>query len=210
MSVKSLIGEKFGRLVVAGRAENRNKLSMWVCICDCGNEKVVQGGHLKSGHTKSCGCLGKELSVLSNTTHGMHSSKEYSSWSGMINRCRNKSHINYKIYGGKGIKVCDRWKKFENFYADMGKKPEGTSLDRIDNDGNYEPGNCRWATNRQQSRNRSDNHMVTIGSETKCFTDWADLIGISRNTIYNRIGRLGWTTEEALTIPKGGSREITA
>lgn len=121
----------------------------------CGNPFRGLRWCLLSGHTKSCGCL-----RLLPKTHGLYKSPEHNSWGSMCQRVRNPNHIDYKNYGGRGITICERWSKFENFLADMGKRPSGTSIDRINNDGNYEPGNCRWATRKQQNNNRRDNRGV--------------------------------------------------
>lgn len=155
-----LTGQRFGRLLVIG-LESRNKhRSHWKCQCDCGNEKIAEMGQLHNGHTKSCGCLRKEL----NTVHGKFNCSEYRSWQAMKSRCENKNTTRYVDYGGRGIKVCERWSKsFENFYIDMGNKPSKKhSIDRKNNDGNYEPDNCRWATIPEQQRNK----RIRKGSRT--------------------------------------------
>lgn len=155
--VMDITGQHFGRLIAIKRVDNDYYgNSQWQCECDCGRLKVIAGGNLIGGRTKSCGCFGVECSIKNNTTHGMRKSSEYSSWWSMIARCRYKSHNRYYRYGGRGIKVCDRWMKFENFYADMGPKPsQEHSIDRFpNNNGNYEPSNCRWATHIQQANNK--------------------------------------------------------
>lgn len=147
-----VLGKTFHKLIVLeekGRDNYHNIL--WLCKCVCGNYKVVTGSHLRSGHTKSCGCT-KRMQTI----HGGSYTPEYTAWLGMKSRCYNSNHNRYIHYGGRGITVCDRWKdSFENFLADMGKRPsENLSIDRIDNDGNYEPSNCRWATGKVQILNR--------------------------------------------------------
>lgn len=149
------IGNRYGRLLVISECGiNNNKKVLWLCKCDCGNEKKIVGGNLRSGGSKSCGCLAKELSRDRETKHGMYGSRTYSTWSNMISRCSNKKNPDYKYYGGRGILVCEEWKEFENFYRDMGDRPNKKSIDRINNDGNYYKENCKWSTQSEQIKNR--------------------------------------------------------
>jgi len=163
-----LIGKKFCRLTVMGFDRiSKHGHTMWRCRCACGKETIVMSGDLTSGKSKSCGCLKKERAHEINTTHGMCGTPEYTAWQGMLKRCYNPNNTSYKNYGGRGISVHERWLRFENFYDDIGPKPSPDhSLDRIDNDGNYEPSNIRWATRTEQNRNqriRSDNKMGVCG-----------------------------------------------
>jgi hypothetical protein len=155
-----LTGHRFGRLI-ALRRTYENKRSMWLCRCDCGESKLVPYASLAYGLTRSCGCLQRELISKRTFRHGEARSPgreetvEYKTWAAMLGRCRNPKHQAYKNYGGRGITVCDRWLTFENFLADMGRRPsKELSIDRINNDGNYEPGNCRWATRKEQIANQ--------------------------------------------------------
>ena len=153
-----LTGRVFGRLTVESQAGIRSHSAIWNCVCSCGNSVVVDGGSLKSGGTSSCGCFRRDANRAKWTKHG-HSpesgnSPTYRSWAGLVARCTNPNHHDWRYYGGRGITVCDRWRDFSNFLSDMGEKPENkNSIDRINNDGNYEPGNCRWATQLEQVRN---------------------------------------------------------
>lgn len=164
---KDLIGKKFGRLIVIKRIENEKKgNTRWLCKCDCGNIKKALGWHLNAGHTKSCGCLQKERASKAGKTHGHRSnrciSKTYNTWVHLHQRCNNPNNKDYKYYGGRGITICDRWSKFENFLADMGKAPRDLTLDRKNNYGNYEPDNCRWTTRIKQSRNSRQTKLNSI------------------------------------------------
>ena len=148
-----LTGQRIGRLVVRHISGRRNGKRLWLCQCDCGAMAIVQAGYLRQGDTKSCGCLQRELSAARLRTHSDIFSPEYRVWRAMKSRCFNQRAPAWKNYGGRGITVCERWLKYEHFRADMGPRPAGTSIDRINNDGNYEPGNCRWATRAQQNNN---------------------------------------------------------
>lgn len=159
MKALDLTNQVFGRLTVISRAGTQNKIATWNCVCSCNNKTVARSNSLKSGHTTSCGCYRDERQKEAGkfiTVHGMKHTNLYTTWESMKKRTSNPNCKDYSNYGGRGIKVCDRWLKFENFYADMGDKPhEWYSLDRYpDVNGNYEPSNCRWATSEQQNNNR--------------------------------------------------------
>jgi hypothetical protein len=197
-----LSGQKFGRLTVIERLfERRNhdyRSALWLCRCDCGNEVRTYAGYLKSGNTKSCGCLHKEAV----TKHGFRHLPEYNIWRGMLDRCYNTETAAYPRYGGRGITMCDEWKEsFEAFYRDMGTRPsEDYSIDRKDNDKGYSKENCRWATSEEQMRNRSNNVYYEKDGEKKLLKQWCNELGLNISTVYDRIRR-GWTFEEAI-VPK--------
>jgi|SRR5882762_477197 len=188
-----LVGKKYGRLLVIGEGASKNGKVYWLCKCECGINKEVIGRDLKKGATKSCGCLRNEFIKKLNRTHGMTSTSEYNIWSLMNKRCTNENDIEYNNYGGRGIKVCDRWKNsFENFFSDMGPRPSlGHSLDRFPNneDGNYERSNCRWGTAGQQTRNRRSNVWFEYLGVKMVVKDWADKFGVNHGAISYRINK---------------------
>lgn len=153
--IPNMIGLVFGRLTVVAMGERMPSGAVrWQCRCECGRVSLVGTSHLKSGYTKSCGCLQRDVTTQRLRTHGLTGTPTYASWVCMWERCSRESNCAYAYYGGRGIRVCDRWNEFENFLADMGIRPPGTSLDRINGDGHYEPGNCRWATRSEQALNK--------------------------------------------------------
>lgn len=171
-------GDRVGRLVLLGiSGKSKNNSFMWLCLCDCGNTKEVISSSLNSGLTQSCGCLYEEFDGIRGRTHGLAGRSEYSNWSSMKARCYNAKSQYYYLYGGRGIKVCDRWvNSFGNFLEDMGDKPEGMSLDRINPDGDYTPDNCRWVDNKTQAFNKRRIDTNTSGrtgvyfhKEQKCY-----------------------------------------
>lgn len=194
---EDLTGRRFGRLTVLERASNRGRHVYWTCKCDCGTVKEIRPDGLRNGRVVSCGCYQHDVV----TKHGMWQSAAHGVWNGMIQRCENPNHHAYSLYGGRGIKVCERWHDFGAFYADMYPKPSRRhSIDRIDNDGDYEPSNCRWATDKQQGRNRSDNRIISYNGEERCLSEWADKIGMNWTTLWNRLKR-GWSVVEAMETP---------
>ena len=196
-----LVGQTFGKLTVVKRiGSNAHGTSMWLCECECGETSIVLASNLMYGTTRSCGCM------MGHRTHGMSETKAYKEWEGMKKRCYTKSEQSYKLYGGRGIEVCDVWKNdFRAFYNDVSTLPHfnepGYSLDRIDNDGNYEPGNVRWADRIAQANNKRNNVMITYNGETHTRAEWARIVGINWTTLRDRINRYGWSVEDALTMP---------
>lgn len=191
MKTKNEIGNRYGLLTVIGLGEIKYRRYFWTCMCDCGSIVVVDGNHLRMGHTKSCGCH-------KSIRHGSAYTEEYAVWMDMRNRCSQKSNRQYKDYGGRGISICERWERFENFISDMGKRPNGYTLDRIDNNAGYSPENCRWATRKQQQRNRRNNRIITHNGVSHCLVEWSEITGIPYQTLITRLDR-GWDVDRALT-----------
>lgn len=191
-------GQRFGKLIAVSRCNTGSRHTKWTCRCDCGATTDVRLDCLRSGASKSCGCS----SVVPPKSHGMSGTPDYKTWIGMIARCTDQNHKSYHNYGGRGISVCERWaNSIEMFIADMGPRPtQKHTIDRVDNDGNYEPGNCRWATTKEQGRNKRVNRYVTYRGESKCVAEWAEQFGIHKDAIYDRLSS-GWSIEEALTTP---------
>jgi len=189
-------GDKYERLTIIREVEATSG-RRFECQCACGSVVIAMLNNMRRKLTTSCGCFRSEV----HTTHGDWGSSEYTTWDAMLARCRNPEYESYSHYGGRGIKVCDRWLTYENFLSDMGRKPSKQhSIDRIDNDGDYCPGNCRWATQSEQNRNTSRNLMLTFNGLTMCAADWGDSLGIPGGEISRRIRR-GWTVQRALETP---------
>jgi hypothetical protein len=195
-----MVGQRFARLLVQEMVKHASGRTCCLCRCDCGNFTTVETSNIRRGLTRSCGCLRSETAGKSTVRHGMSRTREHSSWKSMKQRCCNPQSPFYHRYGARGITICKRWEDFENFYADMGPKPIGMSLDRIDNDKGYSPENCRWATAQQQARNRSNNTILTIDGQSRTISEWCDLNGIKRTTVIQRI-RSGADIVSALTRP---------
>ncbi len=204
-AAKDLAGRKFGRLTVLRALPERIQRSIaWECRCDCGTVVNVPATKLLLGRKRSCGCLAKEVAAESHANHGHKRggkiSKTYNAWAAMRDRCTNPRNSRWADYGGRGITVCSEWLTFDNFLRDMGEAPAGTSLDRIDNERGYEPGNCRWATPDRQARNRRDTTFIEFRGEKLSISDWSERTGIDTHTIRARIKR-GWSVDRALSEP---------
>lgn len=201
-----LTGRKIGRLLVLEKAGSNGKRTLWKCRCDCGNEIVAKTDSLTMQKKKSCGCLAKEI-IIGNKyrqTHGQTHTRLYQIWNTMKQRCLNKSCINHNTYYDKKIQVCDEWQNdFQAFYdwAMANGYNDTLTIDRIDNNGNYEPSNCRWVTMKAQQNNRSNNHIVTFRGETHTIAEWAEIKNIPPKTLYARINDSKWEIERALTTP---------
>lgn len=187
-----MIGNRYGKLVVSDLSDRKRH---YKCKCDCGREVVVLKYNLLKGNSTSCGCVRLKQKGLSTKYPS-----EHSSWAKMIRRCTNQDDRSYKDYGGRGIKVCEPWRNsFEQFLKDMGPRPSMLySIDRINNDGDYEPSNCRWATRKTQANNCRKNHYVTYKGETLSLAEVSDKYGIARTTLINRVNLLGWSIEDAI------------
>jgi hypothetical protein len=186
-TTQNLIGRRFGRLLVVSFTRSADGRECWNCICDCGNFRRNRKHTLVNGKSLSCGCLSAARTKARLITHGSSYTKIYCAWTDMNRRCYNRASNNFHNYGGRGISVCERWRNsFEAFRDDMGPRPAGMSIERIDNDGNYEPGNCRWATRSEQNRNTRQNRLVTFNNETRCVSGWAEILKISRWAVYYR------------------------
>lgn len=194
-------GEQYGRLTVVGVVPGKPRL--WTCVCSCGEQRVYAAKALERGRVVSCGCYRREKS----RRHGCSgATPEYFAWQAMTARCSNPRHPSYKHYGGRGIGVCARWSEFEAFHADMGPRPSPRhSIDRIDNSKGYEPGNCRWATQTTQIRNRRNTVRLTVHGETLPAAEWCARTGITLEAIYGRL-RSGWSHEDAALKPMSGPR----
>ena len=222
--VNDLTGQRFGRLTAIERAgTNKKRYITWLCQCDCGNTTIAVGSDIKSGHTRSCGCLQRdrlieynksdskrsrtsELNKVRKRTHGMRYTRIYKEWRSMIDRCENKSWKHYHNYGGRGISVCKEWRdSFNTFYewAISNGYNDSLTLDRVNVNGNYEPSNCRWATNKEQANNKRNSRYLTFNGKTQTLQQWADELEVDSRTLRSRIDKYGWTAEKALATPVG-------
>lgn len=198
-------GDRYGRLTaIAVHSVNSGGLKRWRFRCDCGEEVVAIGSKVRTGNTSSCGCLRAETSgartLARQLTHGMSRTSEYRIWIGMLRRCEQPHRPEYKRYGARGITVCERWHDFKAFFANMGRRPSPLhSIDRIDVNGNYEPGNCRWVLPVQQGRNRRNARIVEYGGRLMSLSEAAEIAGINYATVHSRIEKQGWSISRALS-----------
>lgn len=201
-----LTGKRFGKLFVIEimRLEGKGEI-FWKCVCDCGKETIVSGSNLKNGNTKSCGCIHSELLIKRNTSHGFSQNESlYSVWRGIKSRCYCVNGVYYKNYGGRGIVVCDDWKNdyvmFRNWALENGYV-KGLSIDRIDNNGNYEPSNCKFSTRVEQANNTSKNRFILWEGKTQTIKQWSEEIGMKYTSLSQRINKCGWSIEKSFTTP---------
>lgn len=199
-----LTGQRFGRLVATVPELRGEGVRRWRCVCDCGGAAIVPAAVLRNGNTSSCGCLHREMvsrlgkaSVHHGHTAGNKESPTFCSWKSMMQRAHAGTSKDAKRYLHRGITVCARWQTFKNFLSDMGERPDGMTIDRIDNALGYEPANCRWATAREQAQNRKKARMVTAFGETLNVAEWARRLGMSRQTLRHRL-EAGWSPEDAV------------
>lgn len=204
-SAKNITGHRFGQLLVLGPIGRQRDCIVWLCNCDCGSLVGANGRLLRSGKTRSCGCLQKRIAADRMTIHGMYGSKNYVIWISIIKRCTNPNSQSFADYGGRGISIHDKWRHdfmaFQDYVAGLPNHGEsGYTLDRIDNDGSYVPGNIKWSTRKEQCRNTRRNIVLTHNGKTQCVAAWAEELRISASTIHHRL-YAGWDVERALTTP---------
>lgn len=194
-----IAGQRFGAWTVLHKATDApaRKVAYWECRCDCGTVRDVDGGRLRKGLSESCGCQAPEKIGAAHVKHGLYGTLTYRIWRGMKQRCQNPKARDYSDYGGRGIAVCERWQRFENFAADMGEAPAGMTIERKDNNAGYAPDNCRWATPEEQQLNTRRNRRVAHAGKEQTVTEWAREYGIPSATLFARLNK-GWDMARAL------------
>ena len=203
MRVIDLTGHRIGLLTVLYRDGTRNTFAAWRVRCDCGIEKTVSGHDLRKPGRRACGCQTTDAVRAAATTHGQTGTRTWRSWNSMVHRCMRPADPSWDRYGGRGIRICDRWLGpigFENFLADMGERPSSKTLDRVDVNGNYEPKNCRWATRNEQDNNKRTNLMLTLNGKRMSVSDWAHSRSMRPGTLFRRL-HYGWSVEDAIMRP---------
>lgn len=216
MKTIDISNKKFGKLLAVKRCTNMSGKTAWECKCDCGNITFVTTSNLTCNRIRSCGCLKIKQLLDRSTTHNQRHTVLYSVWRGLRQRCNNPKHASYHNYGGRGITVCEEWDKsfqafydwsYANGYSTENQKDEKLKLtiDRIDNNGNYEPSNCRWVDRKTQTRNMRTTRFITFNGQNKSVSEWCEIYGIKLQTFNTRI-RNGWSIEEALTKPLGSKK----
>ncbi len=205
MRHENLTGLRFGKLTAVSHAGRTDRgRAIWLFACECGGQKIAEAANVKSGSTRSCGCAAQEQrkTAAQSQRHALSASempRERKAWEGMLRRCYNPKHSSFVRYGGRGIGVCERWREsFACFFEDMGRAPEGATLERIDNARSYAPDNCKWASRKEQANNRRSNHLLTHDGITLNVAQWGDRLGWPKGTIANRL-RYGWPVERILT-----------
>lgn len=210
---RDITGQKFGRLTAIKFMERKGRIYYWLFRCDCGNKKIIQKQSVLGGITTSCGCYHKEMMKGKKFSykHGMYKTYFHRVWRGIKNRCLNKKNKHYKDYGGRGINICDRWLKFENFRDDMYQSylehnkefgdGRNNTIDRINNNSGYYKDNCRWATQKEQCNNRRNSRLITFNNETLTIAQWEEKFSLSSNILYQRIDKLKWSIKKALITP---------
>lgn len=203
MLKNDITGNRYGKLVVKMYLGRKHHSSYWRCLCDCGKEVDCYYGNLVRGTTTSCGCMRSEYAKMSRNCHGESTSRLYKEWSSMRNRCFNKNSRNYRLYGGRGIKVCDEWSAFWPFrnWAYSNGYADNLSIDRIDPNGDYSPSNCRWIPMEKQAGNKRTNVFIEYNGEKKTIAEWSRVLGISRAMLQYRV-KAGWTPEQCIETPK--------
>lgn len=205
MKLINLVGERFGRLVVIDKAESKSHHTRWLCLCDCGNKCIVHGTSLKTGNTTSCGCYKKENAQKLYSSVRQNDKGLYAVWNGIKQRCSNPNNISYHNYGGRGIKMCSQWEQnyeaFYNWAMNSGYK-KGLEIDRVDNNGDYCPENCRWVSHYVQANNKRNIKLYTINGVTKSLPQWCREYNQEYYLVRQRVDKLHWSIIDALTIPK--------
>lgn len=206
--IKDLTGQRFGKLVVLGLHDRvmtpcGSIKTRFACACDCGNKTITKRSNLVNGYTSSCGCMVREVLMKRNTTHGESDTRTYFAWKNMKMRCLNNKSRHFHRYGGRGISICERWMSFANFLTDMGRAQANMTIERIDNDGNYEPSNCRWATRKEQARNKSTTVRVEHNGQSISLVEACEHECVNYYTTHHHIRKKKMTIQQSIAKQKG-------